>query len=470
MGAFRFSLRSENGWVGGESLNKLTAGEGYYAPSPGIDIFRNPGAISAGYLGSSIGGATVVDTPFFLKGVYGKRGTSIERQILAYGSAGKLYSINTANDTVTLIATITSPAEGADLHKNYYYYARTTTIGRYGDLTVDNPSTTDSYLTGLTATVNGVTIPHPVKSWGGVLYVGDGNVLRYVLGSESAGTTGSVALTLNADEIITTIENNDQFLIVTTAKDPAAFSGTASPTRAKVYLWNGLDKAPTTTLDFPESVVVCTASRKGETYLFGRSSAYRLEGSTITTFLDLLANTMGQGSASFNRRGLTFKDLGGVRTWGTFDFRLPGVGYTPFVTADTSRGGLLWHGDDTLYMGGDATLYKFSTSAGEATFNSRFIHLSEEEEISEIRVYFDGDLTTDQSVEVRILDEVGNSYTTRTVSYAADGAIDSIAYRALGFTTAVPQLSGFQLALKFTSGTTRGVREAIVFTKKVAQP
>lgn len=77
-------------------------------------------------------------------------------EVYVYGSTGSVYSINPSNYTVTSVGDLTdggtSTANGGEYYDNYIYFARDTTVARYGPLNGGAVFTDDYWVTSLSQT------------------------------------------------------------------------------------------------------------------------------------------------------------------------------------------------------------------------------------------------------------------------------------------------------------------------------
>lgn len=476
MGVYRFNYLSENGWLNGEAPNRLAAGQGMYEASPGIDLYRSQGCLRSGYAGVATNGQPDASDKIrsFKQSMVGS--APAVRCALGYSTLGSIYKLDQETDTLSNINTVSATAaDGFEIHKDRMYYARTVAIGRStaltGALTYD-----DTYVTGLTASYKGINTPHPLKSWKGYLYIGDQNVLKRVLGSESTGSSGSVALTFDSDTSITALEASGSLLLIGIAQDPS-FTAAANGynTKCFLYVWNGTDRSFTDSYRFPESIITQILIAEDKTYVFGVDSLYELVGTSFKLITPLHSQmSVHTGSAISAYGSIWWKDktgsTGEIRSYGSPDGSLPKVFSTPFVSAGANPAAIAFGSRNKLYVADTAQLLRFYTGADSAVFKSRFIHLSQSEVIDEVRIFSSSNLASGDTMDLRIYDEANSSTTIGTYSYAALGAVNKHTFRANGFSTGAPIVSGFQLGISFDSGNTNPVREVVVITKPVAQP
>ena len=204
MASHRFSYASDLGWAYGEAPSELAGSVSTYESGAGIDIFRYPGELAAGFSDTEIGGATVTDNIQDLVIASIWNGTAMSRAAFGYGSGGRFYQIvDETTPTVSLIATVTNNRVGLEVFKDYIWYAQSTQIGRYGPINAASPTSTDAYWTGFTSTFKGQNLTHPLHEWRGKIYAGDANLLKY-----HDGTASATQMTLDADYVITAINDN----------------------------------------------------------------------------------------------------------------------------------------------------------------------------------------------------------------------------------------------------------------------
>jgi len=473
MGTHRISYASDLGWANGEAPSALAGAPASHDPdnSDGIDIFRSIGELRSGFSSTEIGGATVTDniTNMRLGSVYD--GVTATRELFAYGSSGRFYRItDAATPAVTLIDTVANNADGLEIYKNFVYYAQTTQIGRYGSIAAASPTSTNAFITGLTATVKGTTIKHPLMNWNDLLWIGDSNLLKYTDGTTGTGTT---IMTLMSDLTITALAENGPLLLIGAGQEQV------EDTESKVQAWlftrnsaysSGITtNAPTDAFKFPEPYIHKIAVVEGSIYVFGLHYLYKLVGSTfkIVTKLDTRIATDG---ADVRQGQLYFKGSGDIRAIGTPDPQLPSARYRPYASTGTSITAIKWMQDAKLWVADNNDLNEFKTgSATAVTWRSRIINFGQVEAVEEIRIYTAANLASGDDVRVQIINEVGTATDAATFDFATYGAVNSLILRAHNLTNAVAHLTSMQIGVKFQGGAAR-VKEVIVITKPVSQP
>jgi hypothetical protein len=475
MATHRFSYASDLGWANGEAPSKFAGSPATYDPSTvGVDIFRNIGELSAGFTKTEIGGSNVTDQITQMKVASIYDGSNLTREVIAYGTAGKLYRITDATTpAVTVVKTVSNAAQGLELHKDYAYYAQTTQIGRYGILNAVSPTATDAYLTGLTGTVKGQAIKHPMQSWRGKLYVGDVNNLKYVIGSESAGTTGTTQMVFDSDYVITCLADGGSLLLIGVGQE--SVEDTQTRVSAWLATWDGTsatvasDTLPTDKFLFPEPYIHHIEMVDGVVYCFGLKYLYKLVGTSfqIVTKLD---SRVALGGAEAYRGQLWFKGSSDIRSIGSPDPQLPVARQRPYNGPGTSITALKWVQDQKLWVSDNNDLFEYKTGSDTGvTWKSRVISFSQMEMVDEVRIYLNTNLASGDDVRVLIYDEAGTSYNAMTFDYATYGAVNQLVLHNNQLTTGVPQLSSMQVGVLFQAGAVR-VREVIVKTIPVNQP
>lgn len=478
MATHRITYASDLGWANGEGPSKFAGAPASFDPaSVGIDIFRSIGELRTGYAVTEIGGATVTDNiqQMLLSEIWD--GTTRSREVIAYGSAGRVYRItDAATPAVTLVNTMTDNVQGMAEHDGYIYFAAKTLIGRYGPLDYTGsvvPTWTASYLTGLTGTYKNDTIRHPLHSWkatqasGRALFIGDKNLLK-----ENVAGTGTTVMTLPTDVIITALADNGPLLLIGAGKD----TGEDNDAKNSAWLmtWDGTVEAtasntsPTDVFRFPEPYISQIKVVEGEIYCFGQRFLYKLVGSSfvIVTKLD---SRISIGGCDVNRGQLYWKGSDDIRAWGTPDPMLPKARYRPIASAGTSVTALLWVQDTKLWYADNNNLYEAKTgSQTGVSWKSRYIGFGQIEEVSEIRLYLSANLASGDDVRVQIYNEAGTAVAAMTFDFATYGAVNSIVLHANQFTNPVAHLTGMQVGVLFQAGAVQ-VREVVVKTKPIAQ-
>lgn len=144
---------------GGHSLYERTSNSEQFIDSLGI----NPDSADASNSGSGAG-PTVI-TPTLLSNPYsgtlsgipiwivGAPRNSSGQRLFAYASSGSVYTINQTGNTITGIGDLndggSSGANGCAYYDNYVYFARETTVARYGPLNGTAAFTDDYWITTL---------------------------------------------------------------------------------------------------------------------------------------------------------------------------------------------------------------------------------------------------------------------------------------------------------------------------------
>lgn len=474
MGIHRVSYAADLGWANGEAPSAIAGAVASHDPdnSDGIDIFRSIGELRTGFSSTEIGGATVTDniTNMRIASIYD--GTTLTRELIGYGSAGRLYRITDATTpAVTLIATIASNTDGLEIFNNYVYYAQQTQIGRYGSIAAAGPTTTNAYITGLTGTVKSTVIKHPLKVWNDLLFIGDNNLLKYTDGTASgAGTT---IMTLMGDLTITALEENGPLLLIGAGQEQVEDTQTKVQawlfTRNSSYSASSTTNAPTDSFRFPEPYIHNIKVVEGSIYCFGLNYLYKLVGSTFKIVTKLESRVALDGADIHNGQ-LWFKGSGDVRAIGTPDPQLPSARYRPYASTGTSVTALKWLQNNKLWVADNNNLNEFKTGSQTAvTWRSRVIKFSQVEMVEEIRIYTAANLASGDDVRVQIVNEVGTATDAATFDFVTYGAANSLVLRAHQFTNAVSNLTSMQIGVKFQGGAAR-VLEVIVITKPVSQP
>lgn len=474
MGVYRIAYATNEGWANGLAPSKYVGAAATYDPATaGIDPFRSLGELRSGYQLISFGGVTVTDTIKRMQGAMVYNGTTLTRAVFGYGDGGKLYQINAVTDSPSLIDTAASPTDGLEVHKDYVYYSRQTAVSRYGAINAGSPSATASYLTGLTATSKGSNLPHPLHSWAGYLYVGDGNILKRVIGTESAGTTGSTAITLDSDLVITDITDNGSYLVLAcnTEVNP---SGSGVKTHSYVVFWNGTDAAASLILALDEPMIYGVRTWREDTFVFAYDNAYivnnmRANGKNFTLFNALEAR-VGAGGIAENNGQLFWKQNNCIKAYGTPDTRLPSVFSKPITASGTTIGAIFWPMSTKIYVADNNALYKGTSTTSETstTFLSKVISESQQFMVTEVRIYLADELAANDELDILVYDETGTPYTAITLDYATYGAVNQATFYAAQFGDAPPALSSMQIGIKFNGGAVR-VREVVVKTQAITQ-
>src|SRR3990167_6252227 len=471
MGTYRFRYGSEFGWANGEAPNKLAGSPATFDPTTaGVDLYRSPGELRASFASTSIGGATVTDNIQTMIPAITWGGTPLSRLVYAYGDAGRFYSItDAATPVVTLIGTVSNYGQGMAIHKDYVYLARSGNVQRYGDIHAVSPGADATYVGSLTSSTRGFTPYHALHSWKGYLYIADINKLKRILGSESTGTSGTTAITLDADLAISAIGDNNTTLYFGAGEE---INPSGQTTRAKCYLfsWNGTDLSFTDSFLFPESFIHAIRTIGQDVIVWGKTYVYRLVGQSF----EIIASSGGvvgsAGNTDHCNGQLWWKDNAGVKSYGSPHPQLPRTVYMPYAGTGTTNDAVLWVTPAKLWVADNNTLLEFKTgSATSVSWYSRYVNLGQVEEIEEVKLYLAANLASGYEVSVAILNEVGTSTTIATFDFTTYGAVNSIVLHANQLTNAIANLTGFQARVIFTGGAAR-VREVVLKTKPVAQP
>ena len=476
MATHRISYATELGWANGEAPSKMAGTPATQDPaSVGIDNFRNIGELCTGFSSTEVGTATVSDNITIMKVMSVWDGTTITREVFGYGSAGRLYRITDATTPVVTLcdgAAKTNNVDGLEAFGTYIYYAQQTQIGRFGPLNAVSPSGTDNYLTGLTATVNGQTITHPLLKFKGDLLVGDGNKIK----AAPVGASPLVTrLQLTTGYVVTALKDYGNFVLI--GAGPETVVDTQTKVVASLFLWNttvsGTTEssvtAPTQEIVFPEPYIHNIQVMNDEVYVFGLNYLYKLSGSAfkIVTKLDC---RVGPGGADVNRGQLWFKGSDDIRAIGTPDPQLPVSRYRPYGGTGTSLTAIKWVQDAKLLVADNNNLNEFKAgSQTTKTWKSRMISFSKQEMIEEVRVYLGANLASGDDVRIQLADEVGNLTTIATFDFATYGAVNELTLKAHQLTNPIAHRSAMQICVLFQAGVVR-VREVVVTTKPVAQP
>ena len=473
MAVHRISYASDLGWGKGESASLYAGGQATYDPTvTGFDIFRTIGALRTGYAATEIGGATIDDQIWHLTAVTEYTAASATRCAFGYSSGGKLYKItDETTPVVTLLASaVSSPVMGGLVdHKNYIYYPRATNLGRWGSIGTGSSASNDgTYVTGLAATAKGINITHPLHSWNGKLYYGDSNLLKYVLGSETTGTTGTTAITLDADHVITAITDNGTRLYFGAGIEPDSTKDTKSD--CFFYVWDGTSTNFNERYPFPEPYIHKIRVVDNTVYVFGRNYLYRLVGSSFQ-IVQPLGQRVGPGGVAENRNSLFWKDSACIRAYGSPDPQIPKARYSPFASTGTDVNAIIWMEDTKFWYADNNNLYECKTGSQTGNiFRTKKIAPGQLESIDEVRIYLTANLASGDDVRVLIYDETGGtSYNAVTFDFATYGAVNQFSLRAHQFTEAVPFVSSYQIGVKMNAGAAV-VREVIVFTNPPEQP
>jgi len=233
---------------GGMTLNEKMGRQDQFHIGKNLDFSSKPGYLSVGL---DLGYVTFIDSanaptefPWIVSA--GKDGN-----IYFGGDDGAIYNASgnsLHSDTVGI--------KGMAEYKDYLYWARDTTLGRY-----DFSGTwTDGWQTGLTDADY-----HPMKVMGGKLYIGHGQYLA----SYDGTTFTSTALDLADNWQIRCLDN---FGYLYLAIGASYYTSSGTPVKSKIFLWNRESSSWNDEIIIPEAEINAMVYTAGYLWIWaGRS-------------------------------------------------------------------------------------------------------------------------------------------------------------------------------------------------------
>lgn len=308
-----FEIRIES-ILGGQSPTSHFSGSGQFRASLGIDpaqpIDDNDTAYSTVASGlirpvasEKFSGTTIASAPLWMKT------NPKNSSVYVLDALGSAYTINATLDTVTAISDAgeltNGLGNGLEYYDNYIYFAKNTTIARYGPLNGTATLAGDYWVSGISQTTmtnttypttfkNNIQLPNHVmhRHSDGILYIADvvGNlgalhtIQTSFTSAEGDTNNGSkfYKLTFGYGLWPTAIESYGQELAV------ALFEGSNTGLRqkhAKIAFWDttSTNFNKITWVEFPDSLITAMKNVNGVLYVV--SGNYKTRGFRVTRFL-----------------------------------------------------------------------------------------------------------------------------------------------------------------------------------------
>lgn len=434
-------------WIGGLSPSVRLGRQSQYADAVAMDLYRNVGAVTPGYLPVSVGSTTVTDLIKWLEPGQSTAAND-EQYLYGYGDSGKIYRIAQSNGAPSVVHTIGSysgSANGLETYAisgtNFLLYSHNTDIGASPSdwSAVDTGWDDDYWTTVVTGTHDALTtgLPHPMKKFLTMLLIGDGNKLLTLTGS-----VGAVAFTLPKGEVIVSIEEWSPYAaILTRTVSNGAYVG-----NAKIYLWDGTSTSYNKVIHTQENYATAIKNVGGILYITmggGKKYLGYYDGSGIKKVSTIPATTLpiaggidgGNGAVYF--LAMTSGGKGDIFTYDTPYPELPAALNKPLRVLDAQNGtatlGALRVIDynniiAAFYTGAAYKLYqwtaKYDTTTSFSTMSFDFGTV-EAKQWDHFKFWF-STLAAGEAIQFAYSTNGGASYTNFTSgnpTYAANGAI-----------------------------------------------
>jgi hypothetical protein len=429
------------------------------------------GYISPGLSATSLGGS-IANLSTYVFGAAVDNDTATP-QVFAGGGGGRIYPIDLAAHTVGTAHINSSASNVTDIYKypTYISGASATSATRYGHIIYawDETGTSNTYLgiynkqtsaytdawkSGLE---HGQHVFHPMIEWNGILWIGSGQYLAKLDGSDTPdGTLTAQHLDLGTGWEILALFTTPFYLGICASKTS---DGTAYRGESAVFLYDGTSDDYTKQIRIEDNLIRAAYNDNGTIYLItenaeGKSILRRLTdngsekvkefvhdiGTTETDFnidrnncIDLFDGkiTMGTKVAASASKAWIWQ-------YGRKNKSYPNKLTIPFSANNTTGYGITCLksiGDDNIYMfGGNGTTYfakRLSTnSSASAVWKDKYKDFGQKVRINYVKFYFkklvSGDSVTigldvDDGTSAGIVDAAGNA----TIAYATDGEITS---------------------------------------------
>ncbi len=448
---------SEYGWLGGLGLNEYLGRRSSYSTETdgGIDPFRKPGVLQAGFRASSVN--SFINTPIVAAQTYSASGIL---KLFGYDYLGKIYQIDTSNHAnVSVIASLQSINEDYAfaitrdylfaMHNNLSLQANVT---RFGPLSTGVLATTIN--ASLTATVNGLQIKHVLLPWKSNLYAMHANNIDYFDGNGISTGIATIGARLPSGMVIKTACSFGDRIAVGASDNLGSSSNRGSS--CKVYLYDGVSYDWQKEIPFPENDIKNLAFEFGELIAWGIKWKYKYNSSTngfeSIESLDTDAPAF-HGMHDTNDSQIYYTAENVVRSYGSPIRYLERVMHTPFTAVGT--GGICkWVSNTRLYVSNSSGNFYYLSSSAETgvRWKSRFIEADGRKfRVAWIRVVTET-LSTNDSLQIEMNDKNSNNYVAGTMTFSEDGAILTKEFFAKDFTTEPPYLTEIQIALLFNAG------------------
>lgn len=448
----------EHGWLGGLALNEYVGRKASYSTGSdgGIDPFRKPGVLQAGYRASSVN--AFVTTQINAMVAYLASGST-----RLYGNSiiGRVYQIDTSNHAnVSVIASLNSINQdyGFAVSRDYLFTAynpnaSVTYLTRIGPLSTGVAQNV-SFNVSMISQVQGVQIRHVLMPWKSNLYCLHANNIDYLDGN--GVTTGilTVGARLPSGMVIKTATPYGDRIAVGASDNLVSSSNRG--TRAVVYVYDGVSTDWEKEIPFPENDILDLAFYRGNLFAWGVKWLYRLD-STQSGFeaiaqLDTTAPGLHK-MHDVNDGQLFFPASNVMRAYGRPIDYLQDA-FTSPITAVGTGGVCKWMTNGRLYVSNNAgnLLYASASAETSVRYKTRFIEAAGAKfRVAWVRVVTEA-LASGDSLQVEMNDVSGNNYVVGTMTFAGDGAILSKEFFSKDFTSEPPYLTEVQLALLFDGG------------------
>lgn len=243
----------------------LNSGFAKFSSSFGYDFFSKPGSLTWLYQPDDIAGAIITDAILSAK-VWSFDPTT--RYVYAIGNSGKLYRINPTNsgstitplyDTPALLTTIAAGTPAFDYGSSMEFYNGKIFITSDDQINrVDFDGTNDTVVIGGSIQAG---IYHPSIQFAGSLYIGNGNNLTQIDGTNLIVTTAKLSPALPSGMYISDLDitpDGNYMAITASYLYPENVSSPNSGNRGNpyalesyIFYWNGVDEGITVTDTLP---------------------------------------------------------------------------------------------------------------------------------------------------------------------------------------------------------------------------
>lgn len=446
-----FSLNKEH-FLRGLSPSEYYDGGKVLYSAVGIDLFRTPGRLRAGFDVEIIGTPTVQGS---IRAFVNHPYSIYEKYIYGYDEGGKVYQITDA-DAFSIVHSVSNPARGLT---NYYsdagipilIYTQKKQVGlasyatmTFLDTAVGGPDSLEDYT------------PHPVKV--GVdnnLYIGN----KFKLAKWDATTLTANRLTFESDFRVDALESDGFYLVIGGRR---GYSRSARS--AYIYFWDMVSNQVSRTYLLPGQVTVNRLLyHEGYIYAFCDYAVFKCSfDSPPVEVIRLEDRFRGMSSADVFRNTIVFGagsstvSTGAIGRLGNTEPDLPHILQTPWKVTDTDKAGIKCiftnynePGQLLITTNADKCVYRVTTtSLTGVSAKSPFIDLGRYWKLHFLKVTTET-LASGDSLTVSLKTKSGGSeiLKTTTFTFAADGAKTSKLFPIDGTIT-----DQVQYQITFTAG------------------
>lgn len=415
-------------FLGGLSPSLFVGAENEYQLGSGIDVFREPGVLQAGYAQTdlTISELTTAITKFIAPGVSG------DTEFVYGYSATQMARYDSFNNVLTNNATWVREHTGGDeggfgLYRGLLYYANGNT--QIGSFTPGaTPTFTDNTITGLTAATF-----RPMHEFDDVLWIGNLNQI-----AKRSGTTNTLgALTLETGYEIDHIIDWKGFLAFTASKMRGNPTENIT-TFTKLFLWDTQISKWFEFLIPGETRIRGLKPWRGGLAVLGSNSLQFFNGESFRVLVPFSqSNFTGNTSISFSsfttvegldiwRDYLVWPGTNDIVFYGSRDPRIPDAVMTPLRFGTGSPVGIFGGKENQLLVSGSSTVRLAVYEGGRTTsvtFDTNIIRFEKKVKIKGVRVFFKA-LTSGDSVAM--------TYRYRAGTGEASISLGSITFASLG--------------------------------------